>query len=174
MSGQINIKVNETFGFLTVLSKENIPGDYVSWKCKCICGKETLVKASDLKRGHTKSCGCFGKDSFMSALSCLYSNYRRGALRRGLSFDISLERFRSIIAENCEYCGAEPFQKFHKKGARATVTYSGIDRKDNSVGYTDDNCIPCCGRCNFGKGSMTPDQFRDWIKQVYRFQFKTN
>lgn len=27
--------------------------------CKCDCGKETIVEKSELKRGKTKSCGCF-------------------------------------------------------------------------------------------------------------------
>lgn len=28
------------------------------WLCKCDCGKECIIGASDLKSGHTKSCGC--------------------------------------------------------------------------------------------------------------------
>lgn len=28
------------------------------WKCTCSCGTSKIVAASDLKRGHTKSCGC--------------------------------------------------------------------------------------------------------------------
>lgn len=28
------------------------------WKCRCDCGKETLVKTEKLTSGHTKSCGC--------------------------------------------------------------------------------------------------------------------
>ena len=32
------------------------------WKCKCACGKETLVEESHLKAGHTKSCGCYRRE----------------------------------------------------------------------------------------------------------------
>ena len=28
------------------------------WKCKCDCGNNLLVRASDLLSGNTKSCGC--------------------------------------------------------------------------------------------------------------------
>ena len=62
------------FGMLTVLYKVD---DYVQpsgqhksmWHCKCECGKECNIRASDLKSGNTKSCGCFqklsrGKSSF--------------------------------------------------------------------------------------------------------------
>lgn len=33
------------------------------WKCKCNCGKFTVVKTGHLKSGHTKSCGCLGLES---------------------------------------------------------------------------------------------------------------
>lgn len=31
------------------------------WLCKCSCGEEVSVTASNLTRGQTKSCGCFRK-----------------------------------------------------------------------------------------------------------------
>lgn len=54
--------VGETFNYLTVIEYINKkPGVY--WKCKCKCGKEVIVSGNDLKRGHTKSCGCLRKES---------------------------------------------------------------------------------------------------------------
>lgn len=44
----------KTFGELTVIK-------YVGngkWLCRCSCGKETIVYATNLVRNHTKSCGC--------------------------------------------------------------------------------------------------------------------
>ena len=32
------------------------------WKCKCDCGKKTVVLASNLINGNTKSCGCLQKE----------------------------------------------------------------------------------------------------------------
>jgi len=32
------------------------------WLCQCICGKEIIVQSSNLKNGHTKSCGCLQKE----------------------------------------------------------------------------------------------------------------
>lgn len=32
------------------------------WLCKCDCGNEITVIGSDLRNGHTQSCGCFRKD----------------------------------------------------------------------------------------------------------------
>lgn len=49
----------QQFGFL-------IPIEYIGkrkWKCECHCGRENckqirIARADDLKRGHTKTCGC--------------------------------------------------------------------------------------------------------------------
>lgn len=51
---KLNDLTGQTFGQLTVKK-------YVGqrrWLCRCSCGKETVVFAANLTRGHTKSCGC--------------------------------------------------------------------------------------------------------------------
>lgn len=51
------------FGKLTVLRlypKSNRHGRF--WVCKCDCGMEVAVLASNLVSGHTKSCGCTRKN----------------------------------------------------------------------------------------------------------------
>lgn len=55
--------IGQKFGLLTVL--DNAP-DYIQpngnkvkmCRCKCDCGKETIVRTGGLKNGTTKSCGC--------------------------------------------------------------------------------------------------------------------
>ena len=51
------------FGLLTVLGRdESKPKGHqkrVYWICKCECGNHISVQGYDLKRGHTKSCGCY-------------------------------------------------------------------------------------------------------------------
>ena len=32
------------------------------WKCQCDCGNIVIVIGTDLRNGHTKSCGCYQKD----------------------------------------------------------------------------------------------------------------
>lgn len=48
----------EVFGELTVLEKAENKSGRTRWKCRCSCGKETIVSARNLKCGKTKSCGC--------------------------------------------------------------------------------------------------------------------
>src|SRR4051794_27311064 len=54
------------FGRLLVLQldhKEPRPrGSRVFWRCLCDCGKDVIVAGDKLKSGHSRSCGCFGKD----------------------------------------------------------------------------------------------------------------
>lgn len=48
------------FGRLTVLSKYDVFGNgETRWLCRCDCGKETIVMRGNLKRGITRSCGCY-------------------------------------------------------------------------------------------------------------------
>ena len=32
------------------------------WECECECGKHIICNLTDLRKGHTKSCGCYRKD----------------------------------------------------------------------------------------------------------------
>lgn len=52
------------FNRLTVVErvyKANSKKTY--WKCKCSCGKETIVESSKIKGGYTKSCGCLNEEN---------------------------------------------------------------------------------------------------------------
>ena len=52
----------ETFGELLVISKAKEQNfDRIGWFCKCSCGNTKVVRGSDLKNGHTGSCGCVSK-----------------------------------------------------------------------------------------------------------------
>ena len=57
-----NINVGNKYGLLTVLRYTgNDKHGKRRWLCKCDCGKECVVLGSDIKRGHTTSCGCYDK-----------------------------------------------------------------------------------------------------------------
>ena len=57
-----NLK-GQRFGKLVVLYRTNPPIEVTSpgvyWKCQCDCGNITAVRATSLKSGVTKSCGCY-------------------------------------------------------------------------------------------------------------------
>ena len=36
-----------------------------TWLCKCDCGREVVIHGNNLRRGHTKSCGCLSVDAII-------------------------------------------------------------------------------------------------------------
>jgi hypothetical protein len=128
------------------------------WLCKCDCGNEIEVVGNSLTNKHTKSCGCIQTDRCKAMgkakrlpLGAAVKRQRyllcaNGAKQRGYGFDITFEEFVRLSEQNCHYCGRVPYTP-------AVIGYStwvknGIDRVDNTKGYTLDNCVPCCKVCN--------------------------
>jgi hypothetical protein len=53
------VAVGQKFAQLTVVCRVgNDAAGRVRLRCKCNCGNERIVRLTDLRRGHTKSCGC--------------------------------------------------------------------------------------------------------------------
>lgn len=63
MAGHIINLIGRTFGRLIVIERaENSRFRKARWRCKCSCGNIVIVCSDNLRRGLTKSCGCFRKD----------------------------------------------------------------------------------------------------------------
>ena len=57
----------QKFNRLTVLERvENDKNGCVRWLCRCDCGNEVAVSASNLKNGHTQSCGCLNHENLIN------------------------------------------------------------------------------------------------------------
>ena len=56
---KINL-IGQKFSFLTLIEESPIrtKNGGLQWVCKCQCGNQTIVSSDNLRRGHTKSCGC--------------------------------------------------------------------------------------------------------------------
>lgn len=61
MPKKIDLK-NQQFGYLTVIEEESPRSNpkRIKWICRCQCGNMTTVTTSDLRSGHTSSCGKCG------------------------------------------------------------------------------------------------------------------
>jgi 5-methylcytosine-specific restriction endonuclease McrA len=59
---------------------------------------------------------------------------------RGFDFDLTMEDVEVLMNAPCHYCGDKNNPQ--------------IDRKDNARGYTRDNVVPACKRCNTVKGHL--------------------
>lgn len=144
---------------------------------ECSCGKK-LVLLSAIARKY-KSCGCAGSRGLLvradrpeeqlieSAIYRAYDTTRRSAEYRDLSFGLTLESFGELIMQPCTYCGELPrgCRKMRVKNRHAKNRFfcNGVDRVDSDRGYENDNCVPCCRRCNLAKNDMTLGEFREWL-----------
>ena len=56
------------YGLLSVIRPLEEKGDkgITMWVCRCKCGNEIIVRGSSLRNGHTKSCGCYQRDTVSS------------------------------------------------------------------------------------------------------------
>jgi len=122
--------------------------------------------------GLCRNCGAQHKNMYRplgyAAMNSVYCRYRANAKRNGITFKITLDKFKEISQQDCHYCGRKPSNFARDKG-NGSFTYTGVDRKDNdhSVGYIDENCLPCCKPCNLAKKDMPYQDYIDMIKRSY-------
>ena len=137
----------------------------VLWLCECKCGNTGLVTSRDLTSKNSKSCGCYKIETLSLPESyahrnSIFSTYKRNAKKYNRSFELSLDDFVFITKQDCHYCGAKP-TPFSTGKHRVNGAYigNGIDRKDNALGYTLENSLPCCWLHNEMKGTLSYEDF---------------
>jgi hypothetical protein len=89
----------------------------------------------------------------------VYKRYLYSARDRNLVFSLNFNEYDVLSKMPCSYCGN-------------TSTRNGIDRKDNSVGYTSENSVPCCSKCNFMKHKYTVEEFLEHAKRIVEYSTK--
>lgn len=72
---------------------------------------------------------------------------------------------------NCNYCDSEPLSvatngKRPETKAHNKYIYNGLDRKDNSTGYTLENVVPCCKMCNNSKKNLSQIDWETWLDKI--------
>ncbi len=176
------LKTGDVFGELTAIKyvghRITKKGLVSQWLFMCSCGRESIKDDIQVRREHTKRCnkGChryLGKGIALE--NKLYDTYKRHAIDRNIEFEITKEDFINLTKLNCEYCDISPLQKYrskHQKLGEEPLVYNGVDRIDNMKGYTKDNCITACKRCNQGKNNMSIIDFRNWIKNIIETKSK--
>lgn len=165
--------VGRVFGRLTVIERAEQVGKNHCWLCVCECGTTKVVVGRNLMSGGTQSCGCKLREHTESmrrpkaALNAIYTAHVNNGRVKQLG---SLDRatWERIIHMPCHYCGCRE-QRTSRGSLRAcVVTIVGVDRIDNDRGYTEENCVPCCGQCNRAKGTLATDTFVTWVNATYQ------
>src|SRR5208282_6389332 len=106
--------------------------------------------------------------SEIAAQRCLLSSYKSGAKDRSLDWSLTDGEFVVLIQGNCHYCGSAPDQKYALCTRKPPIfyLYNGVDRVRNEVGYNFGNCVSCCGRCNWWKGTLTGEEFLTHVLKI--------
>lgn len=107
-----------------------------------------------------------------AAITRLMATYRWNARVKGIPFDLPREFFSVIVQLPCHYCGAPPAAIKRGKDIWSPLTYNGIDRVDNLLGYTTENSVPCCKMCNTAKQAHTLEEFLDWVQRIYHHRLE--
>lgn len=167
---------------LLVLERIWIEGNKnINWKCLCDCGKECIKTTKFLCSIHYKSCGCSSWIKHKNKANVKghpsarveWHNIRSGALRRGYIFELKFDEYLEIAKKTCVYCGSKG-REIKRGNAAYPFIGNGVDRKDNTKGYTLDNSVPCCNICNRAKGNLSLENFLNWIKGLQKYGKKAN
>jgi len=173
----------QQFGNLTAIEPigEVDKRRYAIWRFRCKCGdiverSAGVVTQSAKRTGRVPSCGkssCNGHPKLPpghSAINELFGIYRRNAKKRNLSFELTEADFFWLISQNCFYCGDKPKLLPEKKGKGhryyGEFYYNGIDRLNNSEGYTVGNTVACCSMCNRAKNNEPLEDFLSWVNRL--------
>ncbi len=177
--------IGKQFGRLKVNSFFK-KGRYLYYNCTCLCGKESNPTTFSVLKGMTTSCGCYYVESRYhkkskprsdiipnggSAGNYIFLTYRRNAKIRNYEFCLTKEQFAHIVVKNCYYCGSGVSQVYRYSTPKKSEAfhYNGVDRMDNTKGYTLENSVPCCGICNKAKGSLPLEDFQKWVNRLAKY-----
>lgn len=137
----------QKFGRLTVIKLHGTKNKTSYWLCKCDCGNEKIVRASNLKNKHVRSCGCLQQES---------------RLTHSRTHGLSKTRIYKIYLGMKKRCYNKNYIQFHLYGGRGikvcdewldgfinfykwslTNGYNDnltIDRIDSNGNYEPSNC----------------------------------
>ena len=99
-------------------------------------------------------------DAFQNYNGTTYYGYKRRAQSRNLCFELTEEYFTELTFSSCYLCG-KVSENQHR---------NGVDRRDNTNGYTIENSSSCCGGCNYMKNVFSLNSFFDRLMCIYNHQ----
>ena len=138
----------QTFGYLTVIKRDesNQSGKNAKWECLCVCGSTTITEGAKLRKGIAKSCGCKRGVLKISTMNThgktntrLYRIWHSMKSRCDYDFKGS-ERYRGRGIKVCSDWN-DSFYKFYDWAiSNGYSDFLTIDRIDSNGNYEPSNC----------------------------------
>ncbi len=129
---------------------------------KRICNEYNYNYLIDYK--HIKKTTSKGE---LSGFAKLVAAYKRNAKKRNIDYQLNDSEFMVLVKQNCFYCNCKPSTISKTASKQSAFKYNGIDRIDNSIGYIKSNVVTCCKLCNQAKSTLTIQEFKNLIENVY-------
>ena len=167
MDKGVNVKLS--VGDISKTNKKIIAWNYENARHKkytmecTLCGftQETSIKSF---YSTCKHCGNSGT-RYTTKERQLWNRYKSRAKRENIIFTIDEKEFSIICGQECFYCGIEPQQVINlHRNTNNKLIYNGVDRKEDSLGYSSGNCVACCWKCNQAKKNYGLAEFKNMIK----------
>lgn len=141
-------RVGQKYGDLEIIAFEKRKQGILYYRCKCVCGKEIIARFSELKSGHTSSCGCKRNENFTrySHGKSFTNIYRRWIGIKGRCFNPKNSRYKDYGGRGITVCDEwldkkQGFVNFYKwamaNGFSEELT---IDRINVDGNYEPNNC----------------------------------
>lgn len=176
----------DSFSHYEIRRYKKYPEYHSYWNCTCECGNKKIAHGKSLTKGDLNSCGCLAFEARQklgktitatshrkipikqAAMNEIIRSYVGHAKDLSKEFLLTTEDVAKLIESACHYCGCAPsrLKKYQTKFDSIEFYYNGIDRKNNNEGYTKENCLPCCTRCNIQKREMQYNDFLDHVKNI--------
>lgn len=157
---------NTVIGCWFVTSIHHAIGHETFWVCICRCGRIHRVRSNMLRRGKSLKCKICAGFKIHPNKHAAFRTILKNAQTRRIPCSLTFNQWEPLAEKSCFYCGALPSNKRNNYKTDVPFVYSGMDRVDNNLGYSLENCVPCCSSCNSAKGSQSQSDFIKRCKSI--------
>jgi len=163
-----SVSIDQRFDRLTVVEFERISSRLMA-VCRCDCGNITRIRASNLSKNETNSCGCVVRGNWRGhgELSMTYyGQLKRNAKARDISFDVSIEQLWELFVKQAGRCALTGSRLHLTKKRTDPSTTASVDRIDSSKPYVIENLQWVHKDINRMKQDLDQSQFLSLCRDV--------